>query len=321
MDMGLVPCCFAVAAGRCRASSEPCEGPERVLERAGTREAGQFGPGAPTLARAGNALPFSPRPVSWQTARVYSFDSARYKEAAEGCRALATCHLDSDSVRGSSRASRSGTCRSLDVGRVHLPGPGQPGGRHGPGARRALPRGPRGVRRGRRGAGQKLSALMWEGPEDRADADRERAAGADGGVARGDARARGRSRHRPRARRALRRRPFARRIFGARARPGASRSPMRRGCCASAAAPCSRRRRSGTGAMAALLGLDFAAAAAVAEEAAAGRGLPGGQRQWRRARWWSPATRRRSSGRSRSPGRRAPSGPCCCRCARPSIAP
>ena len=60
----------------------------------------------------------------------------------------------------------------------------------------------------------------------------------------------------------------------------------------------------GQGAMAALLGLDLAAAEAVAAEAAQGAGLRGGQRQRSGARWWSRATARRSSGRSRSPRRR-----------------
>ena len=74
----------------------------------------------------------------------------------------------------------------------------------------------------------------------------------------------------------------------------------------------------GAGAMAALIGLTF-------EEV--GRGRRGSGRASARpptttaaARWWSPATRRRSSGRSRSPKARAPGGRCCCRCPPRSIA-
>ena len=77
-----------------------------------------------------------------------------------------------------------------------------------------------------------------------ADAHRERAAGADGGVARRDARARSRSRRRSRARRQVRRRSFARRIFGAGRGRRADDRPTRCGSCASAAAPCRRRCRS-----------------------------------------------------------------------------
>ena len=41
--------------------------------------------------------------------------------------------------------------------------------------------------------GEKLSTMIWEGPEDDADADRQRPAGADGGVAGGDPGARRRA--------------------------------------------------------------------------------------------------------------------------------
>ena len=53
----------------------------------------------------------------------------------------------------------------------------------------------------------------------------------------------------------------------------------------------------GVGAMAALLGLDYEAAVAVAEEAAPGPGLPGRQRQWRRA---GRGVRRQGRGRARA---------------------
>ena len=76
----------------------------------------------------------------------------------------------------------------------------------------------------------------------------------------------------------------------------------------------------GVGAMAALLGLDY--------EAGGGgrRAKPRRVRSARppttmaAARSWSPATRPRSSARSKSPRPRAPSAPCCCRCRRRSIA-
>ena len=127
-----------------------------------------------------------------------------------------------------------------------------------------------GVRRGRRGARRKAHRDHVGRAGRQADADRERAAGADGGVARGDARARSRGRRRSEARRAIRRRPFARRIFGAGGGRRASRITdtaklLRiRGRAMQQAVPV------GTGAMAALLGLELDAAAAVAAEAAQG---------------------------------------------------
>ena len=63
----------------------------------------------------------------------------------------------------------------------------------------------------------------------------------------------------------------------------------------------------GVGAMAALLGLDFATAVAVAEEAAQGQVCRRRTTTTRR-RWWSRGTRPRSSGRWRSPRRRARGG-------------
>ena len=77
-----------------------------------------------------------------------------------------------------------------------------------------------------------------------------------------------RGRRRSRARCGLRCRPFARRIFGARRGARRSPSPTRPGFCASAAAPCRRRCRSGVGAMAALIGVEFGEAKAIAAEAA-----------------------------------------------------
>ncbi len=76
----------------------------------------------------------------------------------------------------------------------------------------------------------------------------------------------------------------------------------------------------GTGAMAALLGLDFDQAVAVAAEARRGRSAkpptttaPG--------RWWFPATKPRSNVPSRSPGQEARVAPRCCRYRLLSTAP
>ena len=152
-----------------------------------------------------------------------------------------------------------------------FPGPGQPGGRHGQGAGRGLSR--------RRAAvfeevdaalGEKLSAIIWEGPGRDADAHRKCAAGADGGVARRDARARGRGRRRSRARRgnsspAIRSANIRRSPRPARSRiADAARLLRIRGRAMQKAVPV------GVGAMAALLGLEFDAAKAVAAEAAQG---------------------------------------------------
>ncbi len=76
----------------------------------------------------------------------------------------------------------------------------------------------------------------------------------------------------------------------------------------------------GTGAMAALLGLDLDDGGRGGGRSRAGRGLPGRQRQWRRPGGGVGQQGARSSARSRSPRPRAPSARCCCRCPRPSIA-
>ena len=111
------------------------------------------------------------------------------------------------------------------------------------------------------------------------------------------------------ARRAIRGRPFARRIFGARGRRRACPSPTPRGSCASAAAPCRRRCRSGPAPWRRCSGSTSTQAAAVAARGRAGPGLPGRQRQRRRPGGAFPATRPRSSARSRSPRARAPGAP------------
>ena len=210
--------------------------------------------------------------------------------------------------------------RGIDDGSIHLSGAGQPGRRHGQGAGRGVSGRARGVRRGRCGARREAHRddLGRSGRD--AEADRERAAGADGGVAGDHARAGGRSRLR--SSRATRHSSPA--IRSANIRRSPPPAPLRsrdtarllriRGHAMQKAVPV------GVGAMAALLGLDLRGR---------GRGR-GGSRAGRRsarppttmaaARSWSPATRPRSSARSRSPRPRAPSARCCCRCPRRSIA-
>ena len=180
--------------------------------------------------------------------------------------------------------------------------------------------GPAGVRRGRRRARREAVGHHVRRTGRDADAHRERPAGADGGVARGHARA---AKPKPVSISSATRNssPAIRSANIRRSpRPARLRSPTPRGCCASRGQAMQKAVPVGDGAMAALLGLDFEAADAVAAEAAARRGLRGRQRQRRAGRSWCPATRRRSSARSRSPRPRAPSARCCCRCPRPSIA-
>ena len=75
----------------------------------------------------------------------------------------------------------------------------------------------------------------------------------------------------------------------------------------------------GVGAMAALLGLDYDAALRSPMKQPRDRSA---RRPMTMAagRWSSPATRRPSIVRWKSPRPRVPSAPCCCRCPRPSIA-
>ena len=183
-------------------------------------------------------------------------------------------------------------------------------------------RGARGVRRGRRGAGAEALRLMFEGPEERADPDRECAAGADGGQPRGACAC---SKPRP-ASTLARTPPSSPAIRSANIRrwrrPAASacrdaaRLLQLRGQAMQQAVPVGR------GAMAALLGLDFdgggrrcrgscrkARSAQVANDNAPGQVVVSGHEG-----------RGRAGDRDRQGAGRA-SGRCCCRSARPSIAP
>ena len=177
------------------------------------------------------------------------------------------------------------------------------------------------VRRGRRRrSASKLSTDHVGGPGRDADAHRERAAGADGGVARGHARAGG---ARPGSISCATRSssPAIRSANIRRSPPPARfRSPIPRACCASAARPCRRRCRSASAPWRRCSALDFDAAAAVAAEAAQGQvcevANDNGARPGRGLRRQG---RGRARGRDRQ-GARAPSAPCCCRCPRPSIA-
>ena len=157
--------------------------------------------------------------------------------------------------------------RAGNVGRVRVSRAGQPGGRHGQGARRGVCRGPAGVRRGRRGARRPAQHRHVGGAGGTGDAHRERAAGlvavslaamrvleTEAGVdLRRDAQfVAGHSVGE----------------YSALVATGA-RWPMRCGWCASAAVPCSRRCRSASARWRRSL-VDFDQAAAIAAEAAQG---------------------------------------------------
>ena len=204
-----------------------------------------------------------------------------------------------------SRRNETGTREHGD--RVHLSGAGQPGRRHGQGPRRGVSGSPQSVRRGRRRARRKAVEADLGRPGGDADADRQRAAGADGGVDGGDpgagsaglcAEGQGR----------LRRRPFARRIFGARG----GRHVFGRRCGKAAAHPrqrhaggrTRRRRRDG--------GDPRAGRAGGRGRLRGGRvrlGLPDRQRQWRRTvgdlrRKGRRRARRKALHRQRAPSAR-----------------
>ena len=118
--------------------------------------------------------------------------------------------------------------------------------------------------------GEKLTAIMWDGPAETLHADRKCPAGADGGLAGHAARAGDRGRLLDRTRRRLRRRPFARRVFGA----GRRRQPQHRRYRAPAAHPRPGHAEGGAGRASApwrrCSALDYEAAVAVAGEAAQG---------------------------------------------------
>ena len=157
--------------------------------------------------------------------------------------------------------------------------------------------------------GQPLSRLMFDGPESRADAHRQRPAGADGGEPRGAARARGRGRPRS-ARDAAFVAGHSLGEYSALAAAGtfsiaeAARLLRLRGDAMQEAVPV------GQGAMAALLGVE-------PERPPRSRPRPPRARSatspttTAAARSWCRAPRPRSSARSRSPRRGASSAPCC----------
>ena len=284
----------------------PAPSPSSPSERLDCSEGGNTGrrtTGPTALLRDGR--PFSSRP-NRRNARFIGF-SERNASSGAASGSTAARWAANLTVRLDNGAFRPDFARGMgNGGSLRVSGPGQPGGRHGQGAGRGLPAGPGGVRRGRRGARRKAHRDHVGGPGRHADADRERAAGADGGVARGDARAGSRSRRRSQARRAIRRRPFARRIFGAGRGRRVHASPTPRGCCASAAAPCRRRCRSAPARWRRCSGSN-------SMPRPRSRPKPRRARSARppttmaAARSWCPATRRRSSARSRSPRPRAPS--------------
>ncbi len=108
--------------------------------------------------------------------------------------------------------------RGTDGYRIRFFGAGVTGGRHGQGARRSFFRlRARFLRKSTRPLGQKLSSLMFEGPDTVTDHDRQRPAGSHGRVHGSAADAGGRSWRRSRRGRQFVAVQFARRIFRARA--------------------------------------------------------------------------------------------------------
>ena len=193
--------------------------------------------------------------------------------------------------------------RVRDEACIGFSGPGLAGGRHGARPRRSLSGGPPPVRRSRRGAVAASLAADVRGAGERADADRKRAAGAAGGEPCGDPRAR-----KPRAASisggmspmspAIRSASIRRWPRRARSSVGdAARLVKRRGQAMQKAVPV------GEGAMAALLGLDVAAARDGRRSGArrAGRRSARSPTTTPRARSSSAAIAARSSGPLRSP--------------------
>ena len=164
--------------------------------------------------------------------------------------------------------------------------------------------------------------IMWERPGEDADPDRERAAGADGGVDRGAARAGGRGRNLGCKRREVRRRPFARRIFGARRRRRLSISDAARLLRIARHARCRRRCRSAPARWRRCSGLELDAArsrsraeAAQGEVCDAANDNGGGQVVVS----GNKAAVERAVEIAKAQGRQARR--CCCRSPRRSIAP
>ena len=99
--------------------------------------------------------------------------------------------------------------------------------------------------------------------------------------------------------------------------PAASPWPMPPGCCSIRGRAMQRAIPVGTGAMAALLGLDSRRRSRLPRKPREGQVCQAANDNAPGQVVVSGAIDRRSSGRSRSPGRAAPSGRCCCRCRAP----
>ena len=166
--------------------------------------------------------------------------------------------------------------------------------------------------------GDKLTTVMWEGPAETLTLT-ENAQPALVAVSLAAMRVlETGSRRRSQARREIRGRPFGRRIFGA----GRGRFAVDRRCGAARSHSRPRHAAGGSGRH----GRDGGVARASISSRR--RRLPPRPRRvnWCRppttmaaGRSWCPATRRRSSARSRSPRPRVSGAPCCCRCPRRSI--
>ena len=141
--------------------------------------------------------------------------------------------------------------------------------------------------------------LIFEGPEDQSDADREHAAGDPDGQRRGVPRARGAGHHA-----GVRRRPQPGRVLGERGRGDAGVCRCGADRAAARAATCRRRCRSGTGAMAAISASTPTSVRAGVRGGCAGRGGEPREHQRRRAGRDRRRDRRGAAGRRAGEGAR-----------------